>query len=311
MCDDPTQIAVVDQSLGNQASIETKPSFSWDPEAACVIAGGLGGLGRAISRCLVGHGARTLILLSRSAGPKTPEAQDFVSKLRNRGVNIVLKACDISNDSAVAAALLAPPDMPIIKGCIQASMVLRDDPSEAMSFDTWQESLASKATRTWNLHEALPRGMDFFIMLSSAASTCGTRGQANYAAGNAFQNAVAHYRVAAGGRASHGPGPRAIYFSTLASRPMTIPRGGRFDGASGVCVLCWRWSGRPPRRLRTLLRQQAHGGRGGQRRERRAGKQACRDYVDVARDEIDMAAPIHSFGGGFSRGRRDPELDEQ
>lgn len=151
---------------------------------------------------MVDHGARTLILLSRSAGPKTPEAQKLVSELRNQGANIVLKACDISDANAVAAALVASPGVPTIKGCIQASMVLRDGAFEAMSFDAWQESLASKVTGTWNLHEALPRGMDFFIMLSSVASTCGTRGQANYAAGNAFQNAVAHHRIAAGERAT-------------------------------------------------------------------------------------------------------------
>lgn len=211
--------------------IETKPRFSLDPEAAYVIAGGLGGLGRAISLWLVGRGARNLILLSRSAGPKTPEAQELVSKLRNRGVNIVLEACDISNASAVATALFASPSMPIIKGCIQASMVLRDAAFEAMSFDAWQDSLASKVAGTWNLHESLPRGMDFFIMLSSVASTCGTRGQANYAAGNAFQNAVAHYRVAAGERATAlALGP---FFDVGVMADNKSLRG-RFNGASGV-----------------------------------------------------------------------------
>lgn len=211
--------------------METKSSFALDPEAAYVIAGGLGGLGRAISLWLVGHGARNLILLSRSAGPKTPEAQELVSKLRDRGVNVVLKACDISNASAVATALCASPSLPTIKGCIQASMVLRDAAFEAMSFDAWQESLASKAAGTWNLHESLPRGMDFFIMLSSVASTCGTRGQANYAAGNAFQNAIAHHRVAAGERATAlALGP---FFDVGVMAENNSLRS-RFNGASGV-----------------------------------------------------------------------------
>ncbi len=90
-------------------------------------------------------------------------------------------------------------------------MVLRDAALEAMSFDAWQELVASKVAGTWNLHEAMPRGMDFFIMLASVASTCGTRGQANYAAGNAFQNAVAHYPRRRRRRASDGPGPRALF----------------------------------------------------------------------------------------------------
>ncbi|KAK3687943.1 putative polyketide synthase [Podospora appendiculata] len=186
-----------------EALIETKPSLSLDPNASYVIAGGLGGLGRAIARWFVGRGARTLILPSRSAGARTHEAQELVRELRGQGVKVVIPACDISDPSAVAALFASmSPGLPIIKGCIQASMVLRDAAFEAMSFDAWQESVASKVAGTWNLHEALPRGMDFFIMLSSIASTCGSRGQANYAAGNAFQNAVAHYRVAAGERAT-------------------------------------------------------------------------------------------------------------
>ncbi|KAI0805327.1 putative polyketide synthase [Xylaria sp. FL0064] len=191
--------------------IETKPSFSLDPAAAYIIAGGLGGLGRAICRWSVGRGARTLVLLSRSGGPKAPEAEDLVRQLRSQGVNVITPVCDISDASAVATALTsrASPSMPIIKGCIQASMVLRDAAFESMTYEAWHSSVASKVTGTWNLHEALPRGtLDFFVMLSSVASTCGTRGQANYAAGNAFQNALAHYRVGAGERATAlGLGP--------------------------------------------------------------------------------------------------------
>ncbi|KAF2015123.1 hypothetical protein BU24DRAFT_452003 [Aaosphaeria arxii CBS 175.79] len=185
-----------------EAFIGAKSTLSLDSDAAYVIAGGLGGLGRAICQWFVHRGARNLILLTRSAVPKTSEAKELLFKLRSQGAQIVVKACDISYSNAVAAALLASPGTPIIKGCIQASAVLRDAAFEAMSFDAWQDSLASKVAGTWNLHRAMPQGIDFFIMLSSVASTCGSRGQANYAAGNTFQNAVAHYRVAAGERAT-------------------------------------------------------------------------------------------------------------
>ncbi|KAI0543496.1 putative polyketide synthase [Xylaria curta] len=215
-----------------EALIETKPCFSLDPDAAYVIAGGLGGLGRAISRWFVAHGARTLIILSRSgASNKTPEAQDLICELRGQGVKIVTPTCDISDASAVAAALTPSQSLPTIKGCIQASMVLRDGAFEAMPFEAWIEPIASKVVGTWNLHEAVPQGMDFFIMLSSVASTCGTRGQANYAAGNAFQNAVAHYRVTTGERATAlvlGP------FFDVGTMADNDSLQSRFAGTSGV-----------------------------------------------------------------------------
>jgi hypothetical protein len=67
-----------------------------------------------------------------------------------------------------------------------------------MSFDDFRTSLRPKVQGTWNLHELLPRNLDFFIMLSSISGITGNPGQANYAAGNAFLDALAHYRRSCG-----------------------------------------------------------------------------------------------------------------
>ena len=58
------------------------PSF--DPTAAYLLVGGLGGLGRAISSWMVEHGARHLVYLSRSAGQRVTDA-DFVRELHSQG----------------------------------------------------------------------------------------------------------------------------------------------------------------------------------------------------------------------------------
>lgn len=70
-----------------------------------------------------------------------------------------------------------------------------------MEYDSWKVSVECKTLGSWNLHEVLPRGMDFFILLSSASGLVGLRGQANYDAGNTYQDALARYRVAQGEKA--------------------------------------------------------------------------------------------------------------
>ena len=73
---------------------------------------------------------------------------------------------------------------------------------ENMSFDQWNACIRPKVQGTWNLHTTLPQGLDFFIMLASFSGIIGNPGQANYAAGNTFQDALAHYRISIGEKAT-------------------------------------------------------------------------------------------------------------
>lgn len=66
-----------------------------------------------------------------------------------------------------------------------------------MTYDKWQATLGPKIDATWNLHNTLP-DLDFFVMLSSVVGMMGSPGQSNYAAGSAFQDAFARYRVRQG-----------------------------------------------------------------------------------------------------------------
>ena len=169
-----------------------------------MIAGGLGGLGRSAARWMASRGARNLILLSRSGvQSRSKAASDLIEELNSIGVQLHCPQCDVTNDGSLRAELdKYARTMPPIKGCIQASMHLRDAILEKMTFKDWQLALAPKVQGTWNLHHALPKGMDFFICLSSVTGIIGSGGVANYAAGNTYLDAFVRYRIEHGEKAT-------------------------------------------------------------------------------------------------------------
>ncbi|KAH7070080.1 hypothetical protein FB567DRAFT_598626 [Paraphoma chrysanthemicola] len=181
--------------------LAVRPHWSFDPCASYMIAGGLGGIGRAVCRYMARRGVKNLILPSRS-GTKEKAAMDLVTELRTEGVNVVAPVCDVASLEAFSELLAnCTETMPPIKGCINAAMVLQDAIFEHMTYDQWQIAVRAKVQTSWNLHKLLPSGMDFFVLLSSLAGVFGNVSQANYAAGNTFQDALADYRTAHGEQA--------------------------------------------------------------------------------------------------------------
>lgn len=90
-----------------------------------VIAGGLGGVGRSIARWMVEHGARYLVLFSRS-GPSDLATKQFVQELQARGVTVNTPACDVADAESLQSVLeTIKISLPPIAGCIQAAMVLK------------------------------------------------------------------------------------------------------------------------------------------------------------------------------------------
>ncbi|KAL9617149.1 MAG: hypothetical protein Q9160_008046 [Pyrenula sp. 1 TL-2023] len=170
----------------------SKPRYTFSENATYVIAGGLGGLGRSIVKWMVSRKARNFILLSRSGMERNEAAQDLVKDMQPLGVRIEAPRCDITDEQAVSTILGACKDsLPPVKGLIQASMVLSDGLFQLMSHSSLHSVLRPKTLGTVNLSKYLPVDLDFFVILSSIAGVTGSRGQANYAAANTFQDAFA------------------------------------------------------------------------------------------------------------------------
>lgn len=90
-----------------------------------MIAGGLGGLGRSIARWMTDKGARYLILLGLSTH-KSTAADNLIEDLKRKQVVVEHRVCDIADLLSLKHALeYCGRDMPPIKGCIQAAMILR------------------------------------------------------------------------------------------------------------------------------------------------------------------------------------------
>ncbi|KAL6720039.1 hypothetical protein ACLMJK_001960 [Lecanora helva] len=176
--------------------------IQFDPDFTYLLSGGLGGLGRSIAQWMVRQGAKHIAFLSRS-GDKKPEAKETIQALRNQGATVAAYSCDIANTVEVQRVVdQCSNEFPPIRGAIQGAMVLKDATYQNMTHDQYLGAIHPKVQGTWNLHAALPSDMDFFVLLSSSAGVAGSRGQGNYAAGNAFQDALANYRHSKGLKAS-------------------------------------------------------------------------------------------------------------
>ncbi len=186
-----------DQSVATVPAEDEPVTFRAD--ASYLITGGLGGFGLAAARWMAERGAGTLVLIGRR-GADTFEARAAVAELEQQGVRVVVHAADVSQDADVAAVLtVIDRDLPPLRGVVHAAMVLEDSLLINLDRDRMDRVLAAKVSGTWNLHsQTALRPLDFFIMFSSLSSVFGHAGQANYAAANAFLDAMAWYRRANG-----------------------------------------------------------------------------------------------------------------
>ncbi|WP_434042178.1 MULTISPECIES: type I polyketide synthase [Sorangium] len=163
-----------------------------------LIAGGLGGLGLGLAGWLIAQGARHVALVGRSGAPEAARAA--IDALQAQGARVLALRGDVSRPDDVARVLSEiDAQMPPLCGVVHAAMVLEDATVLSLDAERFGRVMAPKVQGAWNLHEATrERGLDLFVMYSSAASLLGPSGQGSYAAANAFLDALAHHRRALG-----------------------------------------------------------------------------------------------------------------
>ncbi|MGC7097413.1 type I polyketide synthase [Amycolatopsis lurida] len=177
--------------LARLGTTDTAQATSWSA-GTVLITGASGVLAGHVARYLVTeHHARHLVLTSRQ-GPDSPRAVRLAAELTELGAAVRVLACDVADGEQVAAMVRSvEPEFPLT-AVVHCAGVLDDGVFDALTSDRVDAVLAPKVDGAWHLHE-LTRELDLsaFVLFSSSAAPFGAPGQANYAAANAFLDALA------------------------------------------------------------------------------------------------------------------------
>ncbi|CAL9320650.1 type I polyketide synthase [Streptomyces sp. SudanB66_2053] len=159
-----------------------------------LLTGATGALGLRTAAWLAERGATRIVAVSRS-GAGSPGAARLKEALDGTGADLVLAACDAADREALAALLAEHP----VDAVVHTAGVLDDRLLDAMDADALETVLRPKLAAARNLDDLTrDRDLTAFVLYSSVSGTLGTIGQANYAAANAYLDALAEQRRAAG-----------------------------------------------------------------------------------------------------------------
>ncbi len=183
-------------------------------DATYIVTGGTGGVGRALAGWLADKGAGRVVLAARHAAPDADARLETV-------------ALDVTDGNAVAALFAR---LPNVRGVIHAAGVVSDSTLALIEPARIAQVLAPKVGGARHL-DAVTRSLDldFFVLVSSTAGSLAAPGQAAYAGANAWLDALAAVRRAAGLPASaiaFGPWATGMYAALNAAQRARLERDG-------------------------------------------------------------------------------------
>ncbi|MFR9725632.1 amino acid adenylation domain-containing protein [Streptomyces sp. MS19] len=179
-------------------------------DGSYLVTGAFGALGRLLCRTLVRRGARRLVLMGRTplparAGWGGEHADDgrvaFVRELEELGAQAIVAPVDVTDEAALRGWLAAyrAEAGPPVRGVFHLAGQVRDTMVPQMDRATFGAVHDPKTVGAWLLHRELAdEPLEHFVLFASVAAVLTTAGQTNYAAGNAFLDALAHHRRARG-----------------------------------------------------------------------------------------------------------------
>ncbi|MCP9793026.1 SDR family NAD(P)-dependent oxidoreductase [Vulcanococcus limneticus Candia 3F8] len=165
-------------------------------DATYLVTGAFGGIGLQLLPWLADQGARSLLLISRSADTPSPEAEEILTALTARGVRYTRLAINLATQdpqadqasSPLVKALMALPIERPLRGIFHAAGIIDDAALPEQTPERLEHTIAPKLKGWQNLKAALQasdQDPELVVQFSSMASLLGSPGQAAYTAANA------------------------------------------------------------------------------------------------------------------------------
>ncbi|MEV0375970.1 type I polyketide synthase, partial [Streptomyces sp. NPDC050636] len=162
-----------------------------------LVTGASGALGGLVARHLAETGQVERLLLVSRRGPAAFGVASLVAELASSGTSAQVVACDAADREQLAGVLDGVP----LTGVVHAAGIVDDGLATALTPERVESVMRPKVDAAWNLHvltRDLDLDLDFFVLFSSVSGVWGNPGQANYAGGNTFLDALAAYRRRSG-----------------------------------------------------------------------------------------------------------------
>jgi NAD(P)-dependent dehydrogenase (short-subunit alcohol dehydrogenase family) len=182
------------QHVGKVVITRQPPAFRIRSDGAYLVSGGLSGVGLEVARWLAKNGAGRLILFGRRG--ETPEASEAIGEMRRAGADVWIEALDGADRVALTSLLerIRSGGLPL-RGVIHAAGLLDNAALANQNSARFMPVFRAKVETASALDELTRLDpLELFVLCSSLASVLGAPGQTNYAAANAYLDALAHDR---------------------------------------------------------------------------------------------------------------------
>ncbi|CAL8093609.1 unnamed protein product [Orchesella dallaii] len=194
-------VCVMPEIKIQDAKFTTNTPLFNDRSTYMITGGVTGGIGLEVAKWMLSQGAKHLVLVGRSK--PNERSMEYLKTWESAGFNVKAWSYDVGDYQQCAELIKTIKDeksgLPPLRGVMHTAGTLSDSLMENQTWEKFEHTFNAKVNGSWNLHD-LTRDcpLEHFVLFSSLAAVFGTPGQANHAAGNYFEDSLAHYRHSIG-----------------------------------------------------------------------------------------------------------------